>query len=82
MGNKGFSMSDQLTERLNELRAEYEAGKKSLAELISKEEDLQTTLLRISTAIQVLEDQLKKVETEGSGARSSSITAPKRKLTP
>jgi len=75
-------MSDQLTERLNELRAEYEAGKKSLAELISKEEDLQTTLLRISTAIQVLEDQLKKVETEGSGARSSSITVPKRKLTP
>ena len=80
---KGFSMGDQMTERLNELRAEYEAGQKALVELQSKQDDLQNnTLLRISSAIQVLEDQLKTVEAEGSGARSSRITAPKRKLSP
>ncbi|HSN75400.1 MAG TPA: hypothetical protein VL334_10000 [Anaerolineae bacterium] len=51
-------MRPQLEQRLAELKSEYEAGQKMLADLEAKKADLQTTLLRISGAIQVLEDLL------------------------
>jgi predicted nuclease with TOPRIM domain len=51
-------MRDQLEERLGELRAEYDAGRKMLAELEAKQAELQETLLRISGAIQVVEELL------------------------
>ncbi len=60
-------MKAQLEQRLQSLKAEYEAGRKMLAELDAKRENLNVTLLRISGAIQVLEEEL--------GAQASSIDA-------
>lgn len=54
-------MHQQLVARLTELRAEYESGQKMLAELKAKQRSLRDTLLRISGAIQVLEEELAKV---------------------
>ena len=53
-------MKQQLEQRLKDLRAEYESGKKALAELESKQMNLRNTLLRIRNAIQVLEEELSK----------------------
>jgi predicted nuclease with TOPRIM domain len=53
-------MRAQLEQRLHELRAEFEAGHKILAELEAKQVHLRETLLRISGAIQVLEEELAK----------------------
>lgn len=51
-------MQEQITKRLNELKTEFEAGQKMLAELETKQASLRETLLRISGAIQVLEEVL------------------------
>ncbi len=51
-------MHEQLEKRLAELKAEFEAGQKMLAELETKRQTLETTLLRISGAIQVIEEML------------------------
>jgi predicted nuclease with TOPRIM domain len=51
-------MHAQLTNRLAQLKAEYEAGEKMLVELEQKQRALRETLLRISGAIQVLEEEL------------------------
>lgn len=51
-------MRDQLEQRLQSLKTEYEAGQKMLAELEAKQTNLRNTLLRISGAIQVLEEIL------------------------
>jgi predicted nuclease with TOPRIM domain len=53
-------MKQQLEQRLNQLRAEFESGQKSLAELESQQMNLRNTMLRISGAIQVLEEELAK----------------------
>jgi hypothetical protein len=44
--------------RLEELRAEYEKGKKTLEELESQAASVRATLLRIAGAIQVLQEEL------------------------
>jgi len=49
-------MNEQLEERLKTLEAEFETGKKMLAELEAKESALRGSLLRISGAIQVLRE--------------------------
>ena len=54
-------MQAQLTQRLADLKAEYQAGQKMLAELEAKKNEVRETLLRISGAIQVLEEELAKV---------------------
>lgn len=51
-------MRERLDQRLAELKAEYRAGQNVLAELDAKQKDLEQTLLRISGAIQVLEEIL------------------------
>jgi uncharacterized protein (DUF3084 family) len=51
-----MSEQNKITERLEQLRAELEKGRKMLAELQAQEGDLQQKLLRISGAIQVLEE--------------------------
>ncbi|WP_374481999.1 hypothetical protein [Zoogloea sp.] len=51
-------MKSQLEARLNELRDEYDAGTKVLGDLQKKQDELRSTLLRISGAIQVLEEVL------------------------
>ncbi|MBL8930904.1 MAG: hypothetical protein JNL54_12330 [Kineosporiaceae bacterium] len=49
-------MSERLQARLAELRREYELGQRRLQELMGQEVTLRETLLRISGAIQVLEE--------------------------
>lgn len=51
-------MKEQLEDRLKDLKQEFEAGEKMLQELEMKRNNLQQTLLRISGAIQVLEEVL------------------------
>lgn len=49
-------MKKQLEQRLNELKAEFESGQKMMANLENEQVNLRDTLLRISGAIQVLEE--------------------------
>jgi hypothetical protein len=51
-------MRPQLEQRLKQLRAEFEAGRKKLADLEGQQASLRETLLRISGAIKVLEEEL------------------------
>lgn len=57
-------MKTQLETRLTELKAEFDAGKTLMAELEKKRTDLEATMLRISGAIQVLEELLEKEENQ------------------
>ena len=49
-------MEEKIKDRLSELKREFEAGQAMLAELQTKQATLKETLLRISGAIQVLEE--------------------------
>jgi hypothetical protein len=51
-------MREQLEQRVRELRAEQHKGQQVLAGLENQEAELRQTLLRISGAIQVLEEML------------------------
>ncbi len=51
-------MREQLEQRVSELRAEQQKGLQMLAELEAKQAELRQTLLRISGAIQILEELL------------------------
>ena len=53
-------MQEQLQRRLAELRTQFDTGQSKLAELEQQSTTLRTTLLRISGAIQVLEEELTK----------------------
>jgi predicted nuclease with TOPRIM domain len=53
-------MKEQLQQRLEELKAEFESGQKMLADLETRQADLRKTLIRISGAVQVLEEELAK----------------------
>ncbi len=53
-------MKERLEQRLQELKDEYESGQQMLADLESRQAELRATLMRISGAIQVLEEELKK----------------------
>lgn len=55
-------MKEQLEKRLNELKAEYEQGEKMFADLDARREQVRETMLRISGAIQVVEEILKEEE--------------------
>jgi len=51
-------MREQLQQRLDDLREEFEAGQKMMADLEARQTELRETLLRISGAIQVLVETL------------------------
>lgn len=69
-------MKQQLAERLQSLKSEFEAGQQMLADLEAQKANLRETLLRISGAIQVLEEELSKVtETEEDNQPSAPVTA-------
>jgi hypothetical protein len=51
-------MQEHIEQRLKELKTEFEAGQKMLADLEARQLDLRNTLLRISGAVQVLEEVL------------------------
>jgi hypothetical protein len=50
----------QLETRLNELKAEFESGKRELVELEAKKTSIKQTLERLSRAIHEIEEMLKK----------------------
>jgi septal ring factor EnvC (AmiA/AmiB activator) len=62
-----MTQNKQLEERLDQLRQEFASGQNQLAELDQKRANLRDTLLRISGAIQVLEETLG----EGSGENTT-----------
>jgi septal ring factor EnvC (AmiA/AmiB activator) len=66
----GIFMKQQLEQRLKELRAEYASGQKALADLENKQAALKSTLLRISGAIQVLEEELSEDSKEENKTKS------------
>lgn len=51
-------MTQSIEKRLAELRQEFASGQEVLAEMQKKQDDLRNTLLRISGAIQVLDELL------------------------
>lgn len=51
-------MKEQLEQRVEKLKAEFESGQKMLADVEARQAELQKTLLRISGAIQVVEELL------------------------
>jgi predicted nuclease with TOPRIM domain len=65
-------MNEQLQKRLMELRSEYAAGEERLAALNAETTQLRDTMLRISGAIQVLEEELSKSEAVGSEPERTS----------
>ena len=57
-------MKKQIKKRLEQLKAEYESGQKMLADLETQASNLRTTMLRISGAIQILEELITNAEEE------------------
>ena len=52
-------MREQLEKRLDELKTEYDQGEKMISDLDARREQVRQTLLRISGAVQILEELLK-----------------------
>ena len=52
------TLRTQMTERLEKLRAEFARGQENLSQLEAEAAQLRQTILRISGAIQVLEEEL------------------------
>lgn len=67
-------MKEQLEKRLAELKAEFEAGQRQLETVESQANALRQTLLRISGAIQVLEEEIARAD-EGRKAADDSASA-------
>ena len=61
-------MRQQLERRLQQLRQELEAGQQALTELERRQMTLRDTLLRISGAAQVLEEELQRADEPGAVA--------------
>jgi uncharacterized coiled-coil protein SlyX len=57
-------MKQQIENRLQSLKGEFAEGQKVLADLEAKQASVRDTLLRISGAIQVLEEELAKANSE------------------
>ena len=66
-------MHQQLIQRLQELKKEYELGQKTLTNLEIQQANLRETLLRISGAIQVIQEELSKVTEAESISQNSNI---------
>ncbi|MEM1167744.1 MAG: hypothetical protein AAGJ08_01285 [Cyanobacteria bacterium P01_H01_bin.35] len=74
-------MKEKLEKRLAELKAEFESGQKVMAEYEAKVANLRDTLLRISGAIQILEEEISKEnETEKENAIPETVNAEKTNL--
>ncbi|MEG3925640.1 MULTISPECIES: hypothetical protein [unclassified Microcoleus] len=65
-----------LSQRLQALKAEFEAGQKLQAEYETKQRTLRETLLRISGAIQVLEEVIAEADSEANGEVSQPDDSP------
>lgn len=60
-------MKEKISQRIDELKREYDTGIKLQADYVAKQKDLQETLLRISGAIQILEEVLAEADSEANG---------------
>ncbi|MEG3936184.1 hypothetical protein QT990_33860 [Microcoleus sp. T3_B1] len=69
-------MKPSIEKRLKTLKAEYEAGQKLYAEYETKQRNLRETLLRISGAIQVLEEVIGEDDSEANGEVSQPEDSP------
>lgn len=58
-------MQDQLRKRLEDLKSEFDRGKRKLDVLDAETTELRQTLLRISGAVQVLQEELDKAGAPG-----------------
>lgn len=68
-------MREQMEERLKMLHAEFKAGQEILAELETRQADVRNTLVRISGAIQVLEELLRPAAAEDESPETSPLMA-------
>lgn len=75
-------MREQLEQRVSELKAEQQKGQQMLAELEGKEAGLRQTLLRISGAVQVLEELLSAAEATPPNGTPPNGTAPEAATLP
>ncbi|HJQ29585.1 MAG TPA: hypothetical protein VJ827_09595 [Rubrobacter sp.] len=65
-------MRERLEQRLAELRTEFESGQQTLDQLETQATTVRQTLLRISGAIQVLEEELG--EPHGNSSEDTTVT--------
>lgn len=65
-------MHQQLETRLNELKAEFDKGQKRLTELETESNTVRNTLLRISGAVQVLEEELERFKQASNGISATT----------
>lgn len=68
-------MKERLEQRLKALKAEFDAGQKLLGEYETKQASLRETLLRISGAIQVIEEELDELRQEENGSQQVETEA-------
>ncbi len=68
-------MREQLQQRLEELKKEFETGQNRLRELEAEQARVRETLLRISGAIQVLEETLAQSGDAGEASARGSAEA-------
>ena len=66
-------MEERLRERLKELRADFADGRRRLDELEAQARDVQHALLRISGAIQVLEEELSRLDGRAADSTGASV---------
>lgn len=71
-------MREQLERRLEVLRKEFAAGRIKASELEQQQATLHQTLLRISGAIQVLEEELKAQPQDAAHTDGTTVDDPAR----
>ncbi len=69
-------MKEQLEKRLTQLKNEFASGQKVLADLEEKEANVRQTLLRIQGAIQVIEEEIAKVNNDNTESPETSTIEP------
>lgn len=68
-------MRERLQQRLAELRTEFESGQQTLDQLETQATSVRQTLLRISGAIQVLEEELGDTgQPDGNSSEAETLT--------
>ncbi|HSX81898.1 MAG TPA: hypothetical protein VLQ80_25440 [Candidatus Saccharimonadia bacterium] len=75
-------MRAQLAHRLTDLKTEFAAGQQMLADLEAKQTTLRETLLRISGAIQVLEEELARAASPTHNGAAPAAEAKVTRLLP
>lgn len=65
-------MKQQLETRLAELQTEFEKGQKRLQELETEAAGIRDTLLRISGAVQVLQEELERFGQQNNGVSTQT----------